>query len=147
MTGSIGTLLVLGASGDLAGRLLLPAVGQLLSSDLGPAGLTLVGAGAEAFDETTWRARVAAAFDTVHAFGPRAEEIVTTSKYLTADVTRAEDLRRLLDACDGAPAIYFALPPVVTPRPAQLCARYRCRPVRPWCWRSRSGWTRPARLI
>jgi glucose-6-phosphate 1-dehydrogenase len=37
-------------------------------------------------------------------------------------VTRAEDLRRLLDACDGAPAIYFALPPVVT---AKACAALR----------------------
>ena len=39
VTGSIGTLLVLGASGDLAGRLLLPAVGQLLGSAEGPAGV------------------------------------------------------------------------------------------------------------
>ena len=29
------------------------------------------------------------------------------------DVTRPEDLQRLLDVCDGAPAIYFALPPAV----------------------------------
>ena len=114
MTSSIGTLLVLGASGDLAGRLLLPAVGQLLSSSHGPAALTLVGAGAEVFDEATWRARVAAAFATVQAAGPRVDEIVARSTYLTADVTRPEDLQRLLDACDGAPAIYFALPPAVT---------------------------------
>ena len=34
-------------------------------------------------------------------------------------MTRPEDLQRLLDACDGAPAIYFALPPAVT---AKACA-------------------------
>ena len=61
-----------------------------------------------------WRARVAAAFATVRATGPRVDEIVAGSTYLTADVTRPEDLRRLLDACVGTPAIYFALPPAVT---------------------------------
>jgi len=119
MTGSIGTLLVLGASGDLAGRLLLPAVGQLMSSSQAPETLTLVGAGAEEFDEVTWQARVAAAFATVHASGRRVGEMVAGATYLTADVTRPEDLQRLLDACDGAPAIYFALPPAVT---AKACA-------------------------
>ena len=119
MAGSIGTLLVLGASGDLAGRLLLPAVGQLLSSSQAPAALTLVGAGAEVFDEATWRSRVAAAFATVHATGPRVNEMVAGATYLTVDVTRPEDLQRLLEACDGAPAIYFALPPAVT---AKACA-------------------------
>jgi glucose-6-phosphate 1-dehydrogenase len=119
VAGSIGTLLVLGASGDLAGRLLLPAVGQLLSSSQAPAALTLVGAGAEVFDEATWRSRVAAAFATVHATGPRVNEMVAGATYLTVDVTRPEDLQRLLEACDGAPAIYFALPPAVT---AKACA-------------------------
>jgi glucose-6-phosphate 1-dehydrogenase len=94
LTSSIGTLLVLGASGDLAGRLLLPAVGQLLKSSHGPAALTLVGAGAEVFDEATWRARVAAAFAAVHASGPRVDEIAAWSTYLTADVTRPQDLQR-----------------------------------------------------
>ncbi len=119
MTDSIGTLLVLGASGDLAGRLLLPAVGQLLSSPQGPASLTLVGAGAEQWGQATWRERVAASFATVSATGTRIEEIVSGSTYLSADVTHPEDLQRLLDACPGAPAIYFALPPAVT---ARACA-------------------------
>lgn len=108
----------MGGSGDLAGRLLLPAVGQWLSSAQGAA-LTLVGAGAEVFDEASWRARVAASFATVQATGTRVDEIVAGSTYLTADVTRPEDLQRLLDICDGAPAIYFALPPAVT---ARACA-------------------------
>ena len=119
VTGSGGTLLVLGASGDLAGRLLLPAVGQLLGSAEGPSGLTLVGAGTEDWDDATWRERVAAAFASVRATGARIDEITAHTKYLTADVTRPEDLQRLLDACDGAPAIYFALPPAVT---AKACA-------------------------
>src|ERR1700712_3511067 len=101
VTGSIGTLLGLGASGDLAGRLLLPAVGRLLSSTQGPAALHLVGAGSEKWDEVTWREHVAGAFATVQASGPRIDEILFSSTYLTAAVTDRGDLQRLLDACQG----------------------------------------------
>jgi glucose-6-phosphate 1-dehydrogenase len=147
LTGSIGTLLVLGASDDLAGRLLLPAIGQLLSSSHGMAALTLVGAGSEVFDEATWRARVAAAFAAVCATGPRVDEIVATSTYLTADVTHPDELQLLLDACVGAPAIYFALPPAVTTKACTALGQLSLPAGTALCWRNRSGWTRPARPI
>jgi glucose-6-phosphate 1-dehydrogenase len=115
----IETLLVLGASGDLAGRLLLPAVGQLLASPEGPEALTLVGAGTEAWDEATWQDRISKAFASVDASGRGIAKTIETSQYLTADVTDTGDLKRLLDACQGPPAIYFALPPTVT---AKACA-------------------------
>ena len=51
MTGPIGSLLLLGASGDLSGRLLLPAFGQLLDREEARRGVVLVGAGAEDWDE------------------------------------------------------------------------------------------------
>ncbi len=110
MTGSGGTLLVLGASGDLAGRLLLPAVGQLLGSAEGPSGLTLVGAGTEDWDDATWRERVAAAFASVRATGARIDEITAHTKYLTADVTRPEPCNGCWTPCDGAPAITSRCP-------------------------------------
>ena len=119
MTTSPSTLLILGASGDLVGRLLLPAVGQLLSSSEGPDPLTVVGAGAEDWNTDTWRDRIRTAFASVHATGPRVERILSGSDYRRADVTRVEDLRELVGMCDGAPAIYFALPPAVT---AKACA-------------------------
>lgn len=115
----IGTLLVLGASGDLAGRLLLPAVGQLMDSSEGPDQLTVIGAGAELWDDQRWQEHVAAAFATVNAAGSRVRDIVGHTRYMPVDVTRAQDLRQLLAMCDGAPAIYFALPPAVT---AKACA-------------------------
>ena len=124
----IETLLVLGASGDLAGRLLLPAVGQLLNSVEGPPMLTVVGAGTEVWDEATWRERVSNAFASVNATGPQIENTVATTRYLTADVTNPGDLHRLLDACQGAPAIYFALPPAVT---AKACAALSEVPLPP----------------
>jgi glucose-6-phosphate 1-dehydrogenase len=114
MTAAIGTLLVLGASGDLAGRLLLPAVGRLLSSPEAPPTLALVGAGTEDWDNDTWRKRVMTAFATVDASGALVDKVAAATTYLTADVTRPTDLQRLLEGCEGAPAIYFALPPAVT---------------------------------
>jgi glucose-6-phosphate 1-dehydrogenase len=114
MTESIRSLLVLGASGDLAGRLLLPALGQLMSSDSGPDTLHVVGAGIEQWDDATWRDRVRESFAMVSAKGPRVDEMLATTTYLQADVTKPDDLTRLLAACEPAPAIYFALPPAVT---------------------------------
>src|SRR4051794_4350163 len=119
MPAAIGTLLVLGASGDLAGRLLLPGVGQLMDSSEGPERLTLIGAGAERWDDQRWREHVIAAFATVNASGPRVRDVLADTRYLPADVTRSQDLQQLLGMCDGAPAIYFALPPAVT---AKACA-------------------------
>ena len=113
------TLLILGASGDLTGRLLLPAVGQLLTSPVRPASLQLLGAAAEALDRPTWTERVRTAFASVGALGPELDQVLTTTDYLQADVTRAEDLRRLLAACDAVPVLYFALPPAIT---ARACA-------------------------
>ncbi|WP_111765604.1 glucose-6-phosphate dehydrogenase [Nakamurella deserti] len=122
MADAIGTLLIFGASGDLTNRLLLPALGQLLSSSEGPHTLTVVGSGTEQWDDDTWRERVRAAFASVDATGPRVDAVLAGTRYAAADVTDADDLRRLLALCDGPPAIYFALPPAVT---ARSCAALR----------------------
>ncbi|WP_308465101.1 glucose-6-phosphate dehydrogenase [Rathayibacter soli] len=112
MTQVVKTLLVLGASGDLSARLLLPALGQLLTSQ-GERRLTLVGAGSEEWSDAVWRARVRESFKTVKASGAAVQDLVKSTTYHTADVTKADDLQKLIDACDGTPAIYFALPPAV----------------------------------
>jgi len=115
----IETLLVLGASGDLAGRLPLPAIGQLLDGPEGPPALTVVGAGTKVWDEASWRERVTNAFASVKATGPKIENTVATTRYLTADVTNPDDLRRLLDACQGASCCCTRLPAGCRrPRPA-----------------------------
>jgi glucose-6-phosphate 1-dehydrogenase len=112
------TLLVLGASGDLTARLLLPGLGGLLAGG-GPPRLSLLGAGMDDWDDRRWRRRVADSFATVGADGARETEVAREARYLRADVTREQDLRRLLDACRGQVVIFFALPPAVT---ARACA-------------------------
>ncbi|MFI6243190.1 glucose-6-phosphate dehydrogenase [Micromonospora sp. NPDC050795] len=116
------TLLLLGASGDLAARLLLPGLGRLVASGAVP-DLRLVGSGRDDWDDERWRGRIAGSFATVGAGGPREAEVVRSARYLAADVTAEEDLRRLLAACQGQTVIFFALPPAVTARAAATLAR------------------------
>ncbi|WP_341716148.1 glucose-6-phosphate dehydrogenase [Micromonospora sp. FIMYZ51] len=116
------TLLVLGASGDLTGRLLLPGLGVLLASG-GVPGLRLIGSGMDDWDDERWRRRVADSFATVGADGPAESEVIRNSRYVTADVTSEDGLRRLLADCAGPVVIFFALPPMVTARAAAALAR------------------------
>ena len=115
------TLLILGASGDLTARLLLPGLGALVATGDVP-GLSLVGAGMEDWDDQRWRTRVRDSFATVDARAAEAAAVADHARYLRADVTQEQDLRRLLDACPGRVVIFFALPPAVT---AKACAALR----------------------
>ena len=107
------TLVILGASGDLTARLLLPGLGGLLA--LGAVdGLSLLGSGIDDWDDGRWRARVAESFAAAGASGGAADAVAQSARYVRADVTGEDDLRRVLDACEGPPVIYFALSPAVT---------------------------------
>ena len=114
MPGSIGSLVLLGASGDLAGRLLLPALGELLEEESGRRDIVLHGAGAEDWDQETWRERLRTAFAVTEVSEETLKSVLADTRYTRADVTSADDLRRLIDDAPPAPALYFALPPAVT---------------------------------
>jgi glucose-6-phosphate 1-dehydrogenase len=114
MTRSIGSLLLLGASGDLSGRLLLPAFGQLLDREESRRDVVLVGAGSEELDADAWRDRIKAAFESGDVSDEALKSVLDKTHYQQADVTSVEDLKSLIDSCPPAPAIYFALPPSVT---------------------------------
>lgn len=113
MADRIGTLVILGAGGDLAKRLLLPGLGGLLASGRG-GDLRLIGVDREPMTDAAWRKRVTSSFEAGNADGKRPAEVAAASRYLQADVTEPDDLRRVLEACTGTPALYFALPPRVT---------------------------------
>jgi glucose-6-phosphate 1-dehydrogenase len=114
MSQPIGTLLLLGASGDLSGRLLLPAFGQLLVAEPERQQVVLVGAGSEDWDQQTWRNRVQTSFTAGQVGQATIDAVLATTRYEKADVTRRDDLQRLIESCPGPPALYFALPPAVT---------------------------------
>ena len=114
MTRPIGSLLLLGASGDLSGRLLLPALGQLFDREESRRGVVVMGAGTEDWDADAWRERVRTSFADGEVSDEALHSVLDTTRYERADVTNAEDLQSLIDSCPPAPALYFALPPSVT---------------------------------
>ncbi len=113
MVVSLGSLVILGAGGDLTKRLLLPGLGQLLDSDRGY-DLQLIGVGFDPMTDAEWRSRVRDSFTAGGASSARSKAVAKASRYLQADVTKPADLQRILDTASGAPALYFALPPHVT---------------------------------
>ncbi|MCO8275571.1 glucose-6-phosphate dehydrogenase [Actinoplanes sp. TRM 88003] len=121
------TLLILGASGDLTARLLLPGLAALLATPDAP-DLSLVGAGMEDWDDQRWRRRVHDSFATAAGGSARPAAVADQARYLRADVTQEQELRRLLDSCPGRVVIYFALPPAVT---VAACAALRGAELRP----------------
>ncbi len=112
-TAKSSSLLILGASGDLAARLLMPGLAGLLEHEPDRR-VQLIGAGVEDLTDAQWKARVKESFQSVKAKGPGVQAALRTTKYIRADVTAADDLTTLVEACYHDPAIYFALPPAIT---------------------------------
>jgi glucose-6-phosphate 1-dehydrogenase len=119
MSSPVQTFLLLGASGDLAGRLLLPALGELLDAEPARRDVVLVGAGSEAWDDAAWRERVTSSFGAASVSRETLDSVLATTRYQQTDVTDAGQLRTLIDACPAPPALYFALPPAVTVKACQ----------------------------
>jgi len=115
---TVKTLLILGASGDLTGRLLLPGLARLVSRGRAD-GLTLVGAGSDAWTPAQWLERIEESFadatSQAEAYGRRElKRIRDTTAYHQLDVTADGQLAGLLARLEGPVAIYFALPPRVS---------------------------------
>lgn len=122
MSKEIGTLVIFGASGDLTKRLLLPGLGQLITS--GEANnLLVVGVGRDSMTPAAWRERVQKSFDSGGGSGAATRAVAERSLYLQADVTDPNDLTKILESCHGTPAIYFALPPRITEAATEALAK------------------------
>ena len=105
----VSTLVIIGASGDLSERLLLPALADLLQQQPDRR-IHLVGVGRTDLGDTKWRARVRAAFREADA--EDALSAVATTTYVTADATTAEGVRTVIEAVpEGRLVLYFAVPP------------------------------------
>ena len=111
------TLVIIGASGDLARRLLLPALAELLQAQPDRR-IHLVGAGRTELSDAQWRRRVREAFREAGAEDAFAS--VASTPYLAVDATTAPGLRRVIeDAPAGRLVLYFAVPPAAA---AAACA-------------------------
>src|SRR6185437_10838693 len=106
MTQAVQTLIIFGASGDLTSRLLLPALGQVLTKDPGRR-VTLIGAGSEDWTAAHWKHVVRTSFATSKAEGPAVDALLASTEYVSLDVTVPADLKALLARAKGTPALYF----------------------------------------
>ncbi len=113
MTRPSMTLFLLGGGGDLSARLLLPALGQLLTTQPDRR-VHLVGVGVDELTDSAWRDIVASSFATVDGAGPAVDAVLADTEFRRTDVTDSAALEALLAGVDGAPILYFALPPAVT---------------------------------
>ena len=118
------TLVILGASGDLTHRLLLPGLGTLLRTrpDLD---VKLVGAAFEALDEAEWRKRVSEALADGGCRVERAERMASETRYTQLDVTDPAAMSAFLAEVDeaGRPIVlYFALPPAISQKACGVLA-------------------------
>lgn len=103
------TLVIFGAAGDLAARLLLPALGQLLDREP-DRHVRVLGADREDWDDARMRAVVERAFASSGAANAGRHLEVS---YRRVDITRSTELAALLKECSGRVALYFAVPPSV----------------------------------
>ncbi|WP_427007129.1 glucose-6-phosphate dehydrogenase [Pseudarthrobacter sp. H2] len=115
---TVKTLLILGASGDLTGRLLLPGLARLVARGHAD-GLALAGAGSDPWTPEQWLDRIEESFadenSQADAYGKRElKRIRQESTYHRLDVTAGGQLAGLLARLEGPVAVYFALPPRIS---------------------------------
>ncbi len=105
------SLIVLGGSGDLTGRLLLPALARLDRRE-GLGDVDLIALSQDDWDDEGYRdwARRRLAAHAGDLPEPDRERLVGRLGYLRGDVTSPADLRRALERAGGAPIFYLALP-------------------------------------
>src|ERR1700712_4350579 len=108
------TLIILGASGALPDRPLLPGLASLLKSDRG-VDVKLIGTGRSARSPEEWDDVVKTAFNG-DAGSDLAKRTLASSEYIQGDPTDPAHLEKLSAPSGGEPVMYFALPPAISTR-------------------------------
>jgi glucose-6-phosphate 1-dehydrogenase len=107
----IERIVVLGASGDLTSRLLMPAVSQLVEAGMLPPGLTIVGSANTDWSTDDFRQHIADGLEKHSTVTPATRDtVVAMLDYQAADVTRPEDVARLMGGERPDTLVYLALP-------------------------------------
>jgi glucose-6-phosphate 1-dehydrogenase len=125
----IERMVLLGASGDLTSRLLIPALAQLAEDDLLPPGFTILGSSNAEWSTDDFRQHIATGLEKHSTVTPATRDaVVKMLSFQAADVTRPEDVSQLLGGDDRPDTlVYLALPPSLFPMvlPALAAARLR----------------------
>ncbi|KAB7743926.1 glucose-6-phosphate dehydrogenase [Nostocoides sp. F2B08] len=115
------TLVILGASGDLTSRLLLPGLATLLESEP-ERRVRVLGAAMEDFSPAEWTKRVRRSLTTAKADAEVRERIMASTAYRKTNVLDRHDLGELLEDLPKDSVLYFALPPQVSIKACELLA-------------------------
>lgn len=116
-------LVILGASGDLTHRLLLPGLGTLLAAQP-KRKVRLVGAAADDLTQEQWQERVAEAVGGSGCAQKVVDRLVHGTRYVRVDATSATDLSALLTGLTGPVVLYFALPPAISMRACEALSTF-----------------------
>jgi glucose-6-phosphate 1-dehydrogenase len=110
-------IVIFGATGDLAGRYLMPALAKLYEADRLPPGIKIIGVDRQEWDDEHGFRRLVLDNLERHAGGvsanARATMAVEALEYRQADVTDAESVISALGPLTGPILAYLALPPAV----------------------------------
>ena len=111
----IARLVLFGATGDLTGRYLLPALAALHAAGKLPHEFRLVGAARTKLDDEAFRRHAAQELEQHAKDVPQAdrEALVNSLSYQSVDFGNAESVGKVVDESDGPVAVYLALPPGV----------------------------------
>ncbi len=116
-------LLVLGASGDLTSRLLLPGLGTLLEAEPHRQ-VRILGAAVDPLADDEWKARVTTALTGGGCPSERAAQVIEKTSYRQVDLLDEEVVRQLIADLGETPSVvYFALPPAITEKVCQVLER------------------------
>ncbi len=110
-----GRLVILGATGDLTGRYLLPALCELLAGGRLPSDLDIIGVARDRWDDQEFRSHASARLDR-HAGGEsraHRDALVRRLRYVAGDVADPAVLRSVAHGAAGPVVAYLALPPAV----------------------------------
>jgi glucose-6-phosphate 1-dehydrogenase len=111
----IGRFVILGASGDLAARYLLPTLAQLQQAGKLSAEMTVLGLAPESWDTADFQNRIRTKLKQ-HApdlTDATVGSLVARLQYRRADVTKPDEIKTALASVGDAAAFYLALPPAV----------------------------------
>jgi glucose-6-phosphate 1-dehydrogenase len=109
------TFVVLGGTGDLTGRLLLPGLAELFDTDALDGEVDLLAVSQQDWSDDEYRdwARARLAEHASHVPKASRDRLVGRLAHQHGDVTAAEDLQEAMDRADGRPVVYLALPNTV----------------------------------
>ncbi len=119
------SLVILGASGDLTKRLLLPGLATLLKAKSNY-DVTLIGAAMDDLTADEWSERVKTALTEGGLRDSRVEAMLGQTHFSHLDVTDPEALKAFLGELDaqGRPIVlYFALPPAISQKACEAMTK------------------------